>query len=86
MSVNGNDPANRRKPDIATARAKELSKGLAEFGAGVDAFCARMNTGLCAVAIVLGFAVLVTLSIHAPAMTYYSPDLQAAEDVAVSAN
>jgi len=82
MSANGDDPAKRRKPAIAAARGKDLTKGLAELAAGLDKFCARMNAGLCAVALVLGFALLISLSIRMPAMNYYAPEVRTASDAA----
>ena len=85
MSANGDDTPEHRKPVAAAARSKEAIKGLAELAAGLDAFCARMNTGLSAVALVLALAVLVTLSFRAPPTNYFAPDLLAAEDISAAA-
>ena len=82
MSADANEPE-RRKPAVTTARGKEPFKSLAEIAAGIDAFCARMNTGLGAVAVVLAVVVVFTLSVKAGEFSSYAAMIPA-EDVAAS--
>jgi len=66
MSENWNDRTKNRKPAVAAVRGKAAAQELTRFAASVEACCARMNTGLSAVALMLGLAVVVTLMFRAP--------------------
>lgn len=54
-----------------------MKKELQTIVAEIDAFCARLNDGLVAVAIILGFVTGFLMVVHAPALMSQPLDLSA---------
>ena len=79
MSAKRIDPRSPCKSVFTAPLGRNWARGWANFAAGLDGFCARMNPGLCAVALVLALAVLATLMVRTPYGDLFLLDLQASE-------
>jgi len=76
MSSHRIDFPARRKPSPTAHFVKKAAFTFAGLAARLDAFCARMNAGLAAVALVLALSVLATLIVRTPVAEFYLSDLQ----------